>query len=625
LSPIDANQAAAGNQAFATLKQGSGFSGVFANPGELYFDQAAHVLYGNTNADGAADFSIQLAGVDSLSLSALVMWARACGGAGLLSQDCPSPRPGGRFRPAPGQNQNGRRFGRKRPARLYCCPFPTARRRRTDEKSLPHSMKISIQPVILSGGSGTRLWPYSREAYPKQFLSFTGDKTLFQDTVARVEDMPVDPGQAEVRPPVVVCNELHRFLVGEQLRQLGFDEFAIVLEPIGRNTAPALTLAALQACAGDGDPVLVVMPSDHHIENVDGFRRRLMDAILQAAEGAVVTFGIVPTKPETGYGYIRKGAALGGEAFLLDGFVEKPDALTATEYLASGQYLWNSGLFVLRASVWLEQIRLRRPDIAQACQESFAQAKGDGSFVRIDKARFAACPSDSIDYAVMEKLDNGEGGVKSVVLPLDVGWSDLGSWSAFSEVRPQDENGNVAVGDVFLKDATNSLLYAQNRFLAAVGVSDLIVIETTDAVLVVHKDKAQEVKAITDHLKRSARQEHVFHAKVHRPWGDYEGIDNGERYQVKRLTVKPGGSLSRQLHHHRAEHWIVVRGTAKVTRGDTSFLLGENESTFIPLGTPHRLENPGVIPLEIIEVQSGSYLGEDDIVRFEDQYNRIDS
>lgn len=485
-------------------------------------------------------------------------------------------------------------------------------------------MKTIIQPIILSGGSGTRLWPFSREAYPKQFLSFTGDKTLLQETVSRVEDMQADPSQVQLEAPIVVCNELHRFLVAEQLRQLGFDECAIILEPMGRNTAPALSLAALQAIAGGGDPVLVVMPSDHHIEDVDGFRKRIMAAALKAAEGVVATFGIVPSKPETGYGYIRKGEALGDESFLLDGFVEKPDAVTAMTYLSSGQYLWNSGLFVLRASVWLEQIRQHRNDIAEACRDAFAQAKRDGNFVRIAKSHFAACPSDSIDYAVMERLAGGQGGVASVVYSLDVGWSDLGSWSALGEVSPRDGNGNVSVGDVFAKDTVNSLLYSQHRFLAAVGVSDLIVIETTDAVLVVHKDKAQDVKAITDHLKLSSRKEHIFHAKVHRPWGDFESIDQGERYQVKRLTVKPGASLSKQLHHHRAEHWTVVHGTARVTRGNEVFLLGENESTFIPLGVEHRLENPGVIPLEIIEVQSGSYLGEDDIVRFEDQYHRIE-
>lgn len=486
-------------------------------------------------------------------------------------------------------------------------------------------MKTIIQPIILSGGSGTRLWPFSREAYPKQFLSFTGDKTLFQETVSRVADMQAaDLAQMELKPPVVVCNELHRFLVAEQLRQMGFDECPIILEPVGRNTAPALTLAALQAVADGGDPVLVVMPSDHHIDDVAEFRKRLMDATRRAAEGSVATFGIVPSKPETGYGYIRKGEALTGGAFLLDGFVEKPDMLTATDYLASGQYLWNSGLFILRASVWLEQIAIHRQDIFEACRSAYAQAKCDGNFVRVGKALLASCPSDSIDYAVMERLASGPKHVETLVFPLDAGWSDLGSWSALGEVSPQDGNGNVAVGDVFIKDAHNSLLYSQHRFLAAVGVSDLIVIETTDAVLVVHKDKAQEVKAITDHLKLSSRKEHIFHAKVHRPWGDFESIDRGERYQVKRLTVKPGASLSKQLHHHRAEHWTVVRGTARVTRGEDVFFLGENESTFIPLGTQHKLENPGVIPLEIIEVQSGSYLGEDDIVRFEDQYHRIE-
>jgi mannose-1-phosphate guanylyltransferase/mannose-6-phosphate isomerase len=496
----------------------------------------------------------------------------------------------------------------------------------TSSKQNQHStVKTIIQPIILSGGSGTRLWPFSREAYPKQFLSFTGDSTLLQETVSRVEDMPVDTALMQLKAPVVVCNELHRFLVAEQLRQLGFDECAIMLEPIGRNTAPALTLAALQATADNDDPVLVVMPSDHHIEDVGEFRKRLMSAVLKAAEGAVATFGIVPSKPETGYGYIRKGEALGDESFLLGGFVEKPDAVTATGYLSSGQYLWNSGLFILRASVWLDQIRLHRPDIAEACQDAFVNAKRDGNFVRVGKQPFTRCPSDSIDYAVMEKLADEPGNATSIVFALNAGWSDLGSWSALGEVSPQDANGNVAVGDVFTKDAHNSLLYSQHRFLAAVGVSDLIVIETTDAVLVVHKDRAQDVKAITDHLKLSSRKEHVFHAKVHRPWGDFESIDHGERYQVKRLTVKPGASLSSQLHHHRAEHWTVVRGTARVARGGESFILGENESTFIPLGVEHRLENPGVIPLEIIEVQSGSYLGEDDIVRFEDQYHRIES
>jgi mannose-1-phosphate guanylyltransferase/mannose-6-phosphate isomerase len=485
-------------------------------------------------------------------------------------------------------------------------------------------MTSVIQPVVLSGGSGTRLWPYSREAYPKQFLAFVGDKTLLQETVARIEDMEPEPAQFKIKPPVVVCNELHRFLVAEQLRQMGFDNSAILLEPLGRNTAPALTLAARHVGSEGDDPILVVMPSDHHIERVDQFRQRLLDAAGWAAKGAVVTFGIVPDKPETGYGYIRKGAAAGDQAFELDAFVEKPDALTASGYLASGDYLWNSGIFVLRASVWSEQIRRHRPDIAGACEAALASAKRDGDFVRVDKGAFSVCPSDSIDYAVMERLAGAGGEVRALVLPLDVGWSDLGSWSALSEVKPQDEDGNVTVGDVFAKDAHNSLLYSQNRFLAAVGVSDLLVIETTDAVLVAHKDRAQDVKAITDHLKQTARLEHVFHAKVHRPWGDYEGIGSGNRYQVKRLTVKPGATLSLQLHHHRAEHWIVVKGTARVTRGDESFLLGENESTFIPLGVQHRLENPGVIPLEIIEVQSGGYLGEDDIVRFEDKYNRIE-
>ncbi|HUL11560.1 MAG TPA: mannose-1-phosphate guanylyltransferase/mannose-6-phosphate isomerase [Methylococcaceae bacterium] len=486
-------------------------------------------------------------------------------------------------------------------------------------------MTITVQPVILSGGSGTRLWPYSREAYPKQFLSFSGDKTLFQQTVARIEGMKLDPARFELGSPLVVCNELHRFLVAEQLRQMGFEQSSIILEPVGRNTAPALTLAAAHAVEQGDDPVLVVMPSDHHIEDVEGFRQRVLGAVCRAADGAMVTFGIVPTKPETGYGYILKGPGIGDGAFELDSFVEKPDATKAAGYIASGKYLWNSGLFVMRASVWLEQIGSQRPDIAEICRDALVHSKSDGDFVRIEKGRLESCPSDSIDYAVMEKLVKQPRSSVAVVLSLDVGWSDLGSWSALSDIRPQDGDGNVRLGDVYAKDSKNSLLYAQSRFLAAVGVTDLVIIETTDAVLVAHKDKAQDVKAITEHLKQSSRQEHVYHAKVHRPWGDYEGIDHGPRYQVKRLTIKPGATLSLQMHHHRAEHWIVVKGTARVSRGEESFLLGENESTFIPLGIQHRLENPGVIPLEIIEVQSGSYLGEDDIVRFEDKYNRIES
>lgn len=483
-------------------------------------------------------------------------------------------------------------------------------------------MSVNIQPVILSGGSGTRLWPYSREAYPKQFLSFNQDQTLFQAAVSRIAEMKETGWQ--IQQPMVVCNEMHRFLAAEQLRQLGFDNCPIILEPLGRNTAPALTLAALQACSDDNDSLLVVMPSDHHIEDLPGFRARLAAAIREAAEGAVVTFGIVPTRPETGYGYIRLGGDLGGETYPLEAFVEKPDIAKAEAYLASGQYLWNSGLFILRGSVWLEQIRRHREDIWKVCHQAFDHATRDGDFVRIDATTFAACPADSIDYSVMEKLALDPGGCKALVLALDVGWSDLGAWPALAEICPKDANGNVAWGDTFALDTRNSLLYAQKRFLATVGVADLIVIETSDAVLVAHKDKAQEVKAVTDHLKASLREEHKFHTKVHRPWGDYEGIGNGERYLVKRLTVKPGAALSKQLHHHRAEHWTVVRGTARVSRGEETFLLVENESTYIPVGVLHRLENPGVIPLEIIEVQSGSYLGEDDIVRTDDRYNRLD-
>lgn len=488
---------------------------------------------------------------------------------------------------------------------------------------------MQLQPVILSGGSGTRLWPLSREAYPKQFLPLTSQRTMLQETVCRLD------GLADEHPrrglgllaPIVVCNDAHRYLVAEQLRVLGRQAAGILLEPKGRNTAPALTLAALAATRGGEDPVLLAMPADHTIRHEAAFRAAVADGAALAWQGAVVTFGIVPSKAETGYGYIRRGesyasAGLEGRAYRLDAFVEKPDLDTAETYLASGAYLWNSGIFALRASLWLELIERFRPEIAQATARAFAEGRSDGQFQRLDAAAFAACPSDSIDYAVMERLAMEPDTPPGIVVPLDVGWSDVGAWSALWEVREQDESGNVLDGDAFVHDCTDNLLIARSRMIAAVGVSDLIVVETPDAVLVARKDRAQDVKAVTQFLQREGRNELRHHQRVHRPWGSYESIGQGGRYQVKRLTVKPGESLSLQMHHHRAEHWVVVSGTARVTCGDNSFLLTENQSTYIPVGSTHRLENPGTIPLEIIEVQSGSYLGEDDIVRFEDVYNR---
>jgi mannose-1-phosphate guanylyltransferase / mannose-6-phosphate isomerase len=490
---------------------------------------------------------------------------------------------------------------------------------------------MPLQPVILSGGSGTRLWPLSREAYPKQFLALTSEHTMLQETVRRLDGLDEEhPRQAVGRiDPIVVCNEAHRFLVAEQFRVMGRRPAEIILEPKGRNTAPALTLAALSAIRGGSDPVLLVMPADHTIRNEVGFRAAVADASVIARQGAVVTFGIVPSKPETGYGYIRQGRAyevegLSGNAYLLNGFVEKPDVATAEDYLESGQYLWNSGIFVLRASLWLGLIERFRPDMAQAVANAFEAATHDGDFLRLDAEHFGACPGDSIDYAVMEPLarDTGDANPPAVVVPLDVGWSDVGAWSALWEVRDQDAAGNVLDGDAFVHDARNNLLIAHHRMLAAVGVEDLIVVETPDAVLVVSKEHAQDVKAVTQFLQHEQRNEYRHHQRVHRPWGSYEAIGQGPRYQVKRLIVKPGESLSLQMHHHRAEHWIVVSGTARVTCEDKSFLLTENQSTYIPVGSSHRLENPGSIMLELIEVQSGGYLGEDDIVRFEDRYNR---
>jgi len=485
-------------------------------------------------------------------------------------------------------------------------------------------MEISLQPVILSGGSGTRLWPYSRETYPKQFLPLAGERTLLQQTVLRTNEVGDEQTRIFTLAPIVVCNESHRFLVAEQLRQIEAGGGPIILEPFGRNTAPALTLAAHLAMNDGSDPVLVVMPSDHLIQDEAAFRRVLTHAVELAQQGSVATFGIVPDRPETGFGYIRKGEAIDESASVLDAFVEKPDLEQAKAYLDSGEYLWNSGIFVMRASVWLDEIAKHQPDIAEACEQAVKRGHRDADFFRVHSEDFDRCPGDSIDYAVMEKLSGQSGDVKAVVLPLDAGWSDLGSWPALQETREQDEHGNVIQGDVFAQETTNSLLYSQDRFLAVIGVDHLIVIETPDAVLVAHKDKAQEIKSITEHLKQSGRSEHMFHSKVHRPWGDFESIDHGARYQVQRLTVKPGATLTMQMHHHRAEHWIVVSGTARITRGDETFLLGENESTFIPLGMKHQLENPGSIPLEIIEVQSGSYLGEDDIIRFEDCDQSVD-
>ncbi|MCG6861376.1 MAG: mannose-1-phosphate guanylyltransferase/mannose-6-phosphate isomerase [Chromatiaceae bacterium] len=492
---------------------------------------------------------------------------------------------------------------------------------------------MSLQPVILSGGSGTRLWPLSREEYPKQFLPLTSEHTMLQETVRRLDGIEAEhPRQAiGLLDSIVVCNESHRFLVAEQLRLLDRRSAAIILEPEGRNTAPALNLAALAAMDNGHDPVLLVMPADHCIRDEHGFRQAAADGYVLAQEGAVITFGIVPDRPETGYGYIRQGdripaRGIESDAYILRAFVEKPDAATADGYLRSGDYLWNSGIFMMKASVWQRLLERFRPDIAEASGKSYRGGSPDGDFLRLDSSAFHACPSDSIDYAVMERLagDSMDEDTSALVLPLDVGWSDVGAWSALWEVSAQDDAGNVLDGDTFVHNARNNLLVAHHRMVAAVGVNNLIIVETPDAVLVADKESAQDVKAVTQYLQREQRSEHRHHQRMHRPWGNFDSIGFGERYQVKRLTVNPGESQSLQMHHHRAEHWIVVSGTARVTNGDEVFLLTENQSTYIPVGATHRLENPGAIPLEIIEVRSGSYLGEGDIVRFEDAYNRLD-
>ncbi|MEN9704831.1 MAG: mannose-phosphate guanyltransferase [Pseudomonadota bacterium] len=466
-------------------------------------------------------------------------------------------------------------------------------------------MPSNLTPVILSGGSGTRLWPLSRELYPKQLLPLVGRSTMLQATVERLEGL-------EAAAPVVVCNESHRFLVAEQLRQIGVTPHAIVLEPAGRNTAPAIALAAQ---AADPDALLLVLPADHVIRKLPAFTAAVRRALPAAQAGRLVTFGIVPNAPETGYGYIRRGAAE-GEAFRIAQFVEKPDESRAREFLASGEYYWNSGMFLFKAGRYLEELRRFAPDIAQAAAAAAAAAKPDLDFLRIDKAAFEACRSESIDYAVMERTAD------AVVVPLDAGWSDVGSWAALADASDQDALGNVTHGDVILDDCAGSLFHAESRLLTAVGLRDHVVVETKDAVMVAPKDRVQDVKKLVAKLKAEGRYEHSLHREVARPWGSYDSIDAGERFQVKRLMVKPEAVLSLQLHHHRAEHWIVVAGTAEITCGDKVFLLEENQSTYIPLGVKHRIRNPGKIPLHIIEVQSGTYLGEDDIVRFEDSYGR---
>jgi mannose-1-phosphate guanylyltransferase / mannose-6-phosphate isomerase len=490
-----------------------------------------------------------------------------------------------------------------------------------------HTKTMVIQPVILAGGSGTRLWPLSREQFPKQLLKLTGgEHSLLQATALRLDGVTAAGGQ--LARPLIIGNEEYRFLIAQQMQEIAVAHAPIILEPCGRNTAPALTLAALAAQADGGDPVLVVMPSDHVMLDRAAFCDAVLNGVELAAQGRVVTFGITPNCPETGYGYIQCGQPLAGEyggACAIERFVEKPDLATAESYLADGNYLWNAGIFVVQASVWLQRIEQFRPDIAAACARAHAGATVDRDFLRPESAAFAACPSDSIDYAVMEPLTQpgGESG-RAVVVPLAAGWSDVGAWSALWEIGDKNEDGNVLFGDTITVDTHNTLVFGESRLIACVGLDNAIVIETSDAILVADKRQIQKVKEVVAHLKREQRSEGYSHRKVHRPWGWYDSVDNGSRFQVKRIVVNPGASLSLQMHHHRAEHWIVVSGTARVTRGSETLLVTENQSTYIPLGELHRLENPGCMPLEMIEVQSGSYLGEDDIVRFADDYGRSD-
>ncbi len=463
-------------------------------------------------------------------------------------------------------------------------------------------------PVVLSGGSGTRLWPLSRGQYPKQFLPLVSEHTLLQDTLLRLS------GLADLQAPLAVCHEDHRFMMAEQLWEIDAKPSAIILEPVGKNTAPAVTIAALSA--GEED-ILLVLPADHVITDIEAFHQAIAHAKLLAEQDFLVTFGIVPTEPETGYGYIKRDTVQQGAAFKVAAFVEKPDLATAKNYLQSGDYFWNSGMFVFKARCFLAELEKFNPTMLSVCREALNAAQVDVDFVRVDKAIFSTCPSDSIDYAVMEKTD------KAVVIPLDAGWNDIGSWSALWDVTKKDAFGNAISGDVLTIDTENSFIYADHKLVTVIGVRDLVVVETKDALMIASKDKVQDVKKIVEQLKKSNRKEADIHRKIYRPWGHYDVVDEGDRHHTKRIVVKPGAKLSVQKHHHRAEHWVVVKGTALVSRGDETLLITENESTYIPVGMIHCLENPGVIPLEIVEVQSGSYLGEDDIVRFSDQYRRV--
>jgi len=463
-------------------------------------------------------------------------------------------------------------------------------------------------PVIMSGGSGTRLWPLSRKHKPKQFLALFGDNTMFQETLHRLD------GLKDLQSPIVVCNHDHRFMVAEQLHELDVNEPTILLEPFGRDTAPALAIAALQAMATGNDPILLVLAADHVIQDVATFHQAIETAKIQAEKGLLVTFGIVPTSPNTGYGYIQ--AAEKEKVSKVKAFVEKPDLDTAVSYVTSGDYYWNSGMFMFKASTLITELEQYSPEILNSCRDALDKGQTDLDFIRLDKKAFKNCPANSVDYAVMEQTD------KAVVVPLDAGWNDVGSWPSLWECAQQDDNSNVLQGDVMIDDVQNSYIHSEHRLVSVLGLDDIVVVETADAVMIASKDSAQNVKSVVNRLVKEQRPEAENHRLCYRPWGHYDSIDHGDRFQVKRITVNPGASLSLQMHHHRAEHWIVVTGTAKVTCEDTVTLLSENESTYIPVGKKHRLHNPGRVPLEIIEVQSGSYLGEDDIVRFDDNYDR---